>query len=130
MEKDNNGAPKAPKTLQGAARKLWQLYADELHNRQMFVEADCSALERLCILEIQADALTAQIAAEGATYTDSKQEQRRSPALMALLNVSQLIESLKRSLAIGGYYRTRIGEARKEEKPKSALMALRKTGQR
>ncbi len=116
----------APGHLKGEALKLWKAYANELASRQMFIEADYAALARLCILEAEAGKLAQQIAKEGVIRTDKNGDERRSPALMALANTSQIIEALKRSLALGAYFRHRIGEPVKEEKPKSALMQMRR----
>lgn len=119
--KDN---PKPPAHLKGDVRKLWQRYADELHSRQMFLEADLSALERLCRLEVQADAMTAQLEREGLVIADRDGTQRRHPALMALQNVSTIVEALKRSLALGAFFRHRIGtpaQAEETKRPPSVL---------
>ena len=121
MAKNENPATRPPKTLSKEAATLWKHYAAELDNRQMFIEADHAALHRLCVLEVQAGKLTQQIETEGVLQQDRDGTTRRNPALMALSNLSQIIESLKRSLSLGGYYRHRIGEERKEEKPRSTL---------
>ena len=120
---------KPPATIKGAALQLWRRYADELHARNMLVEADLAALERLCRLEVQSALLLAQIEVEGVIIKDRDGTQRRNPALMALQGISQIIEGLKRSLAIGGYYRHRIeGKEVEQARPKSALMAMRAQG--
>jgi P27 family predicted phage terminase small subunit len=126
MAKNENPATRPPKTLSKEAATLWKHYAAELDNRQMFIEADHAALHRLCVLEVQAGKLTQQIETEGVLQQDRDGTTRRNPALMALSNLSQIIESLKRSLSLGGYYRHRIGEERKEEKPRSTLMQYRR----
>lgn len=116
MKENVNPAARPPKTLSKEAATLWKHYAAELDNRQMLLQADTAALERLCVLEVQAAKLVSQIEAEGVLYKDRDGDTRRNPALMALANLSQIVEGLKRSLALGGYYRHRIGEERKEEK--------------
>ena len=116
--------PNPPASLSEQAATLWERYTDELHGRKMLHDCDLAALERLCRLEVQADALLSQIEREGAIVADRDGTQRRNPALMALQNISGIVEGLKRSLAIGAYYRHRIGEQPQEEKPKSPLMAL------
>lgn len=118
--------PNPPASLSEQAATLWKRYTAELHGRKMLDDADLSALERLCRLEVQADALLAQIEQDGAVVADRDGTKRRSPLLMALQNVSGIVEGLKRSLAIGGYYRHRIGEQQQEEKPLSPLLALMK----
>ena len=115
-----------PATIKGEALKLWRRYADELHTRNMLHEADLAALERLCRLEVQSTLLLSQIEIEGVIIKDRDGTQRRNPALMALQGLAQITEGLKRSLAIGGYYRHRIeGKEVEEVRPKSALMAMR-----
>ncbi len=114
--------PRPPKSLTKEAATLWRRYADELQTRQMFVDADLAALERLCSLEAMADALTVQVAQEGATSKDRDGTERRNPKLMALAQLGQMIEALKRSLAVGAYYRHRIGE--KEPEAKKTLSPL------
>lgn len=91
----------------------------------MIEEADFSALERLCRLESEADALTKRIETEGVLVIDKNGDSRRSPAVMALGSLSQIIEALKRNLALGGYYRLRIvGEkkvGREAKRPPSVM---------
>lgn len=112
-----------PPRMKREAATLWRRYADELQSRQMLVDADLSALERLCTLEAICDDLTVKIAREGATSKDRDGTERRNPKLMALAQTQQMVESLKRSLAIGAYYRHRIGEKEEpKEKPKSVLL--------
>ena len=115
-----------PATIKGEALKLWRRYADELHTRNMLHEADLAALERLCRLEVQSTLLLSQIEIEGVIIKDRDGTQRRNPALMALQGLAQITEGLKRSLAIGGYYRHRIeGKEVEPVRQKSALMAMR-----
>ena len=110
----NNSKHPAPKHLKGEAIKLWKGYAEELAGRGMLHEADYSALARLCILEDEAGKLAQQILNDGAIRVDKNGDERRSPALIALANVSQVTEALKRSLALGGYYRTRIAQGKQD----------------
>lgn len=123
---DNSKKHPAPKHLKGEGLLLWECYTEELAGRNMLHEADYSALARLCILEAEAGKLAQQIAKEGVIRVDKNGDERRSPALMALANTSQIIEAMKKSLALGAFYRHRIGEQPQEEKPVSALMAMRK----
>lgn len=115
--------PPPPPSMKRGAATLWKRYADELQSRQMLVDADLSALERLCTLEAICDDLTVKIAREGATSKDRDGTERRNPKLMALAQLGQMVESLKRSLAVGAYYRHRIGEKEEpKKKPKSVLL--------
>jgi len=123
---DNSKKHPAPKHLKGEALLLWKGYSEELASRSMLDVADYAALARLCILEAEAGKLAQQIAKEGVIRVDKNGDERRSPTIMALANTSQIIEALKKSLAIGGFYRCRIGEKQEEEKPLSPLMALMK----
>lgn len=121
----NNSKHPAPKHLKGEALKLWKVYTEELAGRGMLHEADYSALARLCILEDEAGKLAQQVSNDGAIRVDKNGDERRSPALMALANASQIIEALKRSLALGGYYRHRIaGEKQDSEAEKPGIMHL------
>ena len=118
---------KPPATLKGDARKLWQHYAAELSERKILCGADLAALERLCRLEVQAQVLTTKIENEGIVIEDRDGTQRRHPGLIALTNVSGIIEALKKSLAIGAFFRYRIeGKEPVSERQPSALMALRR----
>lgn len=116
--------PKPPKGLKGKSAKLWNGYAAELHARSLILESDLSALERLCRIEAQCDDLVTQIEKEGATKTDKNGDTRRSAAVMTLNNLTAIAESLKRSLALGAFFRHRIGAPIKEDKPASLLLEL------
>ncbi len=124
MKKTTIPANRPPKTLSKDAAALWRCYVDELESRQMFADADRAALERLCVLEVQAGKLALQIETEGVLQQDRDGTTRRNPALMALQGISQIIEGLKRSLSIGAYYRHRIGEAVIKEPTKPSILSL------
>lgn len=107
-----------PKHFTGRAKQLWKAYVEELESRDMLLEADLPALERLCLLEAEAEKLTLEIAKRGAISKDRDKTERRNPALLALVNISGLVTDLKKSLAIGAYYRHRMGKELEKEKPK------------
>lgn len=114
---------KPPTHFNDKAKELWKGYIKELSDRELLQNSDLSALERLCILEAQADELSKSIAEKGCIAPDEKAKDRRSPELLALVNISTLVSDLKKSLAIGAYYRHRIG-AKKEEKETQKKTAL------
>jgi P27 family predicted phage terminase small subunit len=117
--------PQRPKGLPDNAAALWAKYAAELHGRNMLEKADLSALERLCRLEASADELTAKITDEGALYKDRDGDERRHPALLALNTISGIVDSLKRSLSIGAYYRHRIkGSGKEQESETPGIMHM------
>lgn len=121
---DDKLLPNPPDTLTGAALELWRGYAGDLQRRGLLEDSDLPALARLCLLEAEANELTLTIAAEGAVTGDRDGTQRRHPAVMALTNLSTVIEQLKRGLKIGGRYRLEKEPAK--EKPLSRLMQIRK----
>lgn len=118
--------PPRPRGLSEQAAALWAKYAAELQSRSMLDNADLSALERLCRLEAAADTLTAKISAEGPLYKDRDGDERRHPALLALNTISTIVDSLKKSLSIGAYYRHRIkgGPAAEAEAETPGIMHL------
>lgn len=94
-----------PKHLTPGAARLWELYTKELQDRGTLQDSDFPALERLCILEREAYILCLDLANSGMVVEDKNKDLRRSPKLIALVNVNSVVESLKKSLSIGHQYR-------------------------
>lgn len=93
--------------LSPAALAQLQEYQDDLSRRGLLHESDTAALIRLVQLEEQADRLVKLIAVHGPTCIDSEKNERRSPSLLALVNIQTLITQLRRNLSLGAYFRAR-----------------------
>jgi phage terminase small subunit len=104
MEKINL---KAPDHFNDRQKYYFDLYGKDLNDRHLLTEADLPSLERISLLEVEAEKLLKQISEEGATITDKNGDQRRSGAVMALANLSDQIGKLKKVMRIGAEYRNK-----------------------
>lgn len=103
---------KAPDHFTDRQKYYYKLYSEDLQGRRLLTRADVPNIERLALLEVEAERLLKQIGEEGATVTDKNGDQRRTAAVMALSNFSDQINKIKKALIISPEYRA------KKEDPK------------